>query len=105
MIKRVIGVLFALLTIATIVFASLEWGNYRSMVFNFDFSRLFGTLGDSTEADVKAVDSAEAVEAEEGVEIENAVEAEKAVEATSEQAIDGADMIDGDAMINGESQE
>ena len=93
MIKRVIGVLFALLTIATIVFASLEWGNYRSMVFDFELSKLFGTLGDTTEADVEAVD------------IENIEGAAEAVEATSEQAIDGAVMIDGAAMINGESQE
>ena len=93
MIKRVIGVLFALLTIATIVFASLEWGNYRSMVFNFELSKLFGTLGDSTEADVEAVD------------IEDIEGAAETAEATSEQAIDGAVMIDGAAMINGESQE
>ena len=93
MIKRVIGVLFALLTLATIVFASLEWGNYRSMVFDFELSKLFGTLGDSTEADVEAV------------EIEDIEGAAEAVEATSEQAIDGAVMIDGAAMINGESQE
>lgn len=85
--------LFALLTIATIVFASLEWGNYRSMVFDFELSKLFGTLGDSTEADVEAV------------EIEDIEGAAEAVEATSEQAIDGAVMIDGAAMINGESQE
>ena len=93
MIKRVIGVLFALLTIATIVFASLEWGNYRSMVFNFELSKLFGTLGDTTEADVEAV------------EIEDIEGAAETAEATSEQAIDGAVMIDGAAMINGESQE
>ena len=93
MIKRVIGVLFALLTLATIVFASLEWGNYRSMVFDFELSKLFGTLGDSTEADVEAV------------EIEDIEGAAEAMEATSEQAIDGAVMIDGAAMINGESQE
>lgn len=85
--------LFALLTLATIVFASLEWGNYRSMVFNFELSKLFGTLGDTTEADVEAV------------EIEDIEGAAEAVEATSEQAIDGAVMIDGAAMINGESQE
>lgn len=85
--------LFALLTLATIVFASLEWGNYRSMVSNFELSKLFGTLGDSTEADVEAV------------EIEDIEGAAEAVEATSEQAIDGAVMIDGAAMINGESQE
>lgn len=93
MIKRVIGVLFALLTLATIVFASLEWGNYRSMVFNFELSKLFGTLGDTTEADIEAV------------EIEDIEGAAEAVEATSEQVIDGAVMIDGAAMINGESQE
>jgi hypothetical protein len=93
MIKRVIGVLFALLTLATIVFASLEWGNYRSMVFDFELSKLFGTLGDSTEGDVEAVD------------IEDIEGAAEAVETTSEQAIDGAVMIDGAAMINGESQE
>ena len=93
MIKRVIGVLFALLTLATIVFASLEWGNYRSMVFNFELSNLFGTLGDTTEADVEAV------------EIEDIEGAAETAEATSEQAIDGAVMIDGAAMINGESQE
>ena len=85
--------LFALLTIATIVFASLEWGNYRSMVFNFELSKLFGTLGDTTEADVEAV------------EIEDIEGAAETAEATSEQAIDGAVMIDGAAMINGESQE
>ena len=93
MIKRVIGVLFALLTLATIVFASLEWGNYRSMVFDFELSKLFGTLGDTTEADVEAV------------EIEDIEGAAETAEATSEQAIDGAVMIDGAAMINGESQE
>ena len=85
--------LFALLTLATIVFASLEWGNYRSMVFDFELSKLFGTLGDTTEADVEAV------------EIEDIEGAAEAVEATSELAIDGAVMIDGAAMINGESQE
>lgn len=85
--------LFALLTLATIVFASLEWGNYRSMVFNFELSKLFGTLGDTTEADVEAV------------EIEDIEGAAETAEATSEQAIDGAVMIDGAAMINGESQE
>lgn len=85
--------LFALLTLATIVFASLEWGNYRSMVFNFELSKLFGTLGDSTEADVEAM------------EIEDIEGAAETAEATSEQAIDGAVMIDGAAMINGESQE
>ena len=85
--------LFALLTIATIVFASLEWGNYRSMVFDFELSKLFGTLGDSTEADVEAV------------EIEDIEGAAETAEATSEQAIDGAVMIDGAATINGESQE
>lgn len=85
--------LFALLTLATIVFASLEWGNYRSMVFNFELSKLFGTLGDTTEADIEAV------------EIEDIEGAAEAVEATSEQVIDGAVMIDGAAMINGESQE
>lgn len=85
--------LFALLTLATIVFASLEWGNYRSMVFDFELSKLFGTLGDSTEADVEAV------------EIEDIEGAAETAEATSEQAIDGAVMIDGAAMINGESQE
>lgn len=79
--------LFALLTLATIVFASLEWGNYRSMVFDFELSKLFGALGNSTEADVEAVD------------IEDIEGAAEAVEATSEQAIDGA------VMINGESQE
>lgn len=85
--------LFALLTLATIVFASLEWGNYRSMVFDFELSKLFGTLGDTTEADVEAV------------EIEDIEGAAETAEATSEQAIDGAVMIDGAAMINGESQE
>ena len=85
--------LFALLTLATIVFASLEWGNYRSMVFDFELSKLFGTLGNSTEADVEAV------------EIEDIEGAAETAEATSEQAIDGAVMIDGAAMINGESQE
>ena len=85
--------LFALLTLATIVFASLEWGNFRSMVFDFELSKLFGTLGDSTEADVEAV------------EIEDIEGAAETAEATSEQAIDGAVMIDGAAMINGESQE
>ena len=85
--------LFALLTLATIVFASLEWGNYSSMVFDFELSKLFGTLGDSTEADVEAV------------EIEDIEGDAETAEATSEQAIDGAVMIDGAAMINGESQE
>ena len=91
--------LFALLTIATIVFASLEWGNYRSMVFNFELSKLFGTLGVTPEADVKAV------EIEDIEEAAAAVGAAETAEATSEQAIDDAVMIDGAAMINGESQE
>ncbi|MBO7265107.1 MAG: hypothetical protein J6U91_02625 [Alistipes sp.] len=35
MIKRVIGVLFTLVVLAVILFAALEWGNYRSLAFNF----------------------------------------------------------------------
>ena len=35
MIKRVLGIIFTLLVIATIIFAALKWGTYRSMVFNF----------------------------------------------------------------------
>lgn len=33
MIKRVLGVVCTLLIIATIILASLQWGNYSSMVF------------------------------------------------------------------------
>jgi hypothetical protein len=33
MIKRIIGTLFVLATLAVIVFAALNFGNYRSMVF------------------------------------------------------------------------
>lgn len=32
MIKRIIGVLFALVTLATIFFAVMNYGNYRSML-------------------------------------------------------------------------
>lgn len=33
MIKRIVGTLFVLATLAVIVFAALNFGNYRSMVF------------------------------------------------------------------------
>lgn len=36
MIKRIIGVLFTLFVIATIVCATLEFGNYESMLFGGD---------------------------------------------------------------------
>ncbi len=35
MIKRIIGVTFTLLVMVVILFAALEWGNYRSLLFNF----------------------------------------------------------------------
>ena len=35
MIKRIIGVTFTLLVMVVILFAALEWGNYRSLIFNF----------------------------------------------------------------------
>ncbi len=34
--KRVIGWIFAIVVIAVIVFAALNWGNYKSMCFNKD---------------------------------------------------------------------
>ena len=35
MIKRIIGVTFTLLVMVVILFAAFEWGNYRSLIFNF----------------------------------------------------------------------
>lgn len=34
MIKRVLGWIFAIVAIATVVFAALNWGGYTSMCFN-----------------------------------------------------------------------
>lgn len=34
--KRVLGWIFAIVVIAVIVFAALNWGNYKSMCFNKD---------------------------------------------------------------------
>ena len=83
MIKRVIGVVFTLLTIATIVFAALEWGNYSSMVFDFELRKLFGATAEATTTETEHTETDEATEAE-------------------EELIDGALMIDGAVMINGE---
>ena len=73
---------FTLLTVATIIFAALEWGNYSSMVFDFELRKLFGATAEATTTE-KATETDEATEAE-------------------EELIDGALMIDGAAMINGE---
>ena len=34
MIKRIIGTLFTLVTLAIVVFAIMNWGNYRSTIFD-----------------------------------------------------------------------
>ena len=39
---------FTLLTVATIIFAALEWGNYSSMVFDFELRKLFGATAEAT---------------------------------------------------------
>lgn len=73
MIKRVLGIIFTLLVIATIIFAALKWGTYRSMVFNF------GTEQQEEIADDEFID---------GEEMINGV-------------VDGEEMIDGQEMIDG----
>ena len=87
MIKRVLGILFTLVTLATIVFASLEWGHYRSMVFDFD---LF-SFGLRAEAAVEDEVLDEVFE-----------EAEEAELVDGEAMINGGELVDGEAMINGE---
>lgn len=66
MIKRIIGVLFTLVTLAIVVFAVMNYGNYRSM------------LGMKSKGDAKQ--PAEQVEAADSVEVADAiVEASDAV--------------------------
>jgi FtsZ-interacting cell division protein ZipA len=60
MIKRVIGVLFTLVVLVVILFAALEWGNYRSLAFNFgnDPVERVSKTGDSVEQEaVQEADS------------------------------------------------
>ena len=77
MIKRVLGIIFTLLVIATIIFAALKWGTYSSMVFNF------GTEQQEEVAEEIADD-----EFIDGEEMINGV-------------VDGEEMIDGQEMIDG----
>ena len=59
MIKRIIGVLFTLVTLAIVVFAVMNYGNYRSM------------LGMKSEGDAKQ--PTEQVEAADSVEVADAI--------------------------------
>ena len=80
MIKRVLGILFTLVTIATIVFASLEWGHYRSMVFDFDLFSFERRAEAAVEDDVL----------------------DEVFEETEEAELVDGEPVDGEAMINGE---
>ena len=95
MIKRVLGILFTLVTLATIVFASLEWGHYRSMVFDFD---LF-SFGRRAEAAVEDDVLDEVFEEREETEETELVDGEAMI--NGGELVDG-EAVDGEAMINGE---
>lgn len=73
--------MFTLLTLGTIVLASLEWDNYRSMVFDFD---LF-SFGHSADNEAEVV-----------------IEEKPAEPVDGEAMINGGELVDGEAMINGE---
>ena len=91
MIKRVLGILFTLVTLATIVFASLEWGNYRSMVFDFDLFS-FGQKADAESAVLDDVD-----------EFDDAMfddETSANAEPVDSEPVNNEEFIDGEAMIN-----
>ena len=92
MIKRVLGILFTLVTLATIVFASLEWGNYRSMVFDFDLFSFERRAEAAVEDDVLDEVFEEAEEAE-------LIDGEAMI--NGGELVDG-EAVDGEAMINGE---
>lgn len=116
MIKRVLGIIFTVATVATIILAALEWGNYRSMLFDVDLFGL-GVTSESYDDDAFAEFDHEAERAAEpATPTEPKKKAKRNAEGKSKPAmqkpaegepimIDGAEMIDGAAMINGEGVE
>ena len=87
MIKRVLGIIFTLLIITTIVFASLEWGNYRSMVFDFSNEQPTEELDEAFNEELDAMFDEEHAEDKEFIDGEAMINAP----------------VDGEAMINGEA--
>ena len=79
--KRVVGTLFCLVAIAVMVFAVLNYGNYRSMCFD---------ASESAEMPEKTEDLP-CVEACDSLAVEPIVTPEEVVEAVEEQKIENLD--------------
>lgn len=86
MIKRIIGTLFTLATLAVVVFAVLNYHNYKSMLFERD---LYEMLFVRNTADEPAKESIEVIEeaAEEELVNEAITEQEEQEEKVAESAI------------------
>lgn len=84
--------MFTLLTLGTIVLASLEWGNYRSMVFDVDLFS-FGHSADNEAEEIMEEEPAELVDGEAMINGGELVD--------GEAMINGGEPVDGEAMING----
>lgn len=88
MIKRVLGIGFTLIVIATIIFASLEWGNYSSMVFNFESREQGEELVEESSNEFADEELAEDAEI---------INGELMINGTADET----ELIDGEDMING----
>ena len=86
MIKRIIGTLFTLATLAVVVFAVLNYHNYKSMLFERD---LYEMLFVRNTADEPRKESIEAIEetVEEDIVNETITEQEEQEEEIAESAI------------------
>lgn len=70
MIKRIIGVAFTLATLAVVVFAALNYNNYKSMLFERDlYEMLFArsSVSETTEEPAKEPVNEDVIEAEEPI--------------------------------------
>lgn len=81
MMKRVVGTLFCLVAIAVMVFAVLNYGNYRSMCFD---------ASESAEM-VEGTEDLPCVEACDSLAVEPVVTPEEVVEVVEEQKIENLD--------------
>ena len=81
MMKRVVGTLFCLVAIAVMVFAVLNYGNYRSMCFD---------ASESAEM-VEQTEDLPCVEACDSLAVEPVVTQEEVVEVVEEQKIESLD--------------
>ena len=61
MVKRIIGVMFTLLVMVVILFAALEWGNYRSLVFNFGGAPIEEAQPEQPEVEHRVVEQTDSV--------------------------------------------